>query len=93
MRHFIHLYNLRQLGWQIKAGIGLQQGHRRFPVQHIGIPTIAAPGQADMRLVLLLLALGGLAAATTIANKASDALKPGFDPPIDPVGQCCRSNL
>ncbi len=46
-----------------------------------------------MRLILLLLALGGLAAAYTTTNEASNALKPGFDSPIDPVGQLCRSNL
>ena len=39
-----------------------------------------------MRLILLLLVLGGLAAAHTTANEASNALKPGFDSPIDPVG-------
>ena len=39
-----------------------------------------------MRLVLLLLVLGGLAVAHTIANEASNALNPGFDSPIDPVG-------
>ena len=39
-----------------------------------------------MRLVLLLLALGGLAAAHTTANEASKALHPSFDSPIDPIG-------
>lgn len=46
-----------------------------------------------MRLALLLLALCGLAAAQTIANEASNALNPGFDSPIDPVGEYRRSHL